>query len=225
MFVKEICEILRAETFEGFLVDSSNKEAYDTCRLFCKLDSTLDALIVSGHEGCGKTHLLRAVMHEELSNGKKVKYTVGETVASTILSKYTKCENKETFDFFQIYIEDRELIIIDDIDFLLGKEFFEKHFIRFINAALQNNIRLLLCIRDYSAVEKIVTVELREKINSIKRVNIGRHNAQLRKKWINSVMDKYPGEIPQEEIDRIVDSTEYITECYIALIRYGENIE
>lgn len=66
-----------------------------------------------------------------------------------------------------------DVIIIDDIDFLIGKSYIEGVFNDFIKRANLEEKLLLLSIRDSSYLEKILNPELRDLLSNMRNVQIG----------------------------------------------------
>ena len=80
--------------------------------------------------GLGKTHLLQAVAHSALTNGcKKVIYTTSEKFTNEVIFSIQERKMREFHDFYRSV----DFLIIDDIQFLAGKERTQEEFFHTFN--------------------------------------------------------------------------------------------
>lgn len=129
--------------FESFIVGSSNELAYAACLGVTKnLGTTYNPLFIYGGVGLGKTHLLQSIGNEVLKNNpaRKVRYTTSEKFTNELISAI---ESKKTESFKNFYRQ-IDLLIIDDIQFLAGKEKTQEEFFHTFNSLYQNNKQIVL---------------------------------------------------------------------------------
>jgi chromosomal replication initiator protein len=108
-------------TFENFVVGSSNNLAYLAfTQAAANLGSLYNPLFVYGHTGVGKTHLLQAFGNFVLSNvlDSKVLYVSAEKFTND----YIESLNNRTQQLFRQKYRGVDVLLIDDIQFLAGKE-------------------------------------------------------------------------------------------------------
>lgn len=107
--------------FENFVVGSSNNLAYLAAKKVAgNLGSTYNPLLLWGPTGVGKTHLLQAVGNEVLIStvNSKVIYVSAEKFTN----EYIESLNNKTQAMFRQKYRNVDLLLVDDIQFLAGKE-------------------------------------------------------------------------------------------------------
>lgn len=109
-------------SFERFVVGSSNQFAHAACRAVADLPGGhYNPLFVYGGVGLGKTHLLHAIGFHILKNRPdlSVLYVSSETFTNEVINgiRYDKMP-----DFRRKYRENLDILLIDDIQFIAGKE-------------------------------------------------------------------------------------------------------
>ena len=115
-------EHLHEKTFKNFVCNDDNMTAFEVCQsIACANDKELiqagSVVLLYGESSVGKTHLLQAVNNFYQSAGGKVVYFK----ASNFLRSYVEAIQRQTSFLFQDNILSNEIIIIDDIDDLIGK--------------------------------------------------------------------------------------------------------
>jgi len=130
-------------TFESFIVGSNNELAHAACVAVTKnLGTNYNPLFIYGSVGLGKTHLLQAIGNKAKSiyKNKKVCYTTSEKFASELI---TSIRDKKVENFKARYGQ-FEVLIIDDIQFLSGKEKTQEEFFHIFNGLYQKNNQIVL---------------------------------------------------------------------------------
>lgn len=107
-------------SFDSFIVDDSNLMAFKlaqnvSVRKNVKNNGTITLFV--GDSGVGKTHLLRAIYRQNYENGNEVCFFSGERFAANFVSSI---RSNTSLDFKNSIIKSN-ILIIDDVDFLLGK--------------------------------------------------------------------------------------------------------
>ncbi len=108
-------------TFSNFIVGSCNKVAYSACMAVAdNLGKIYNPLFIYGGIGLGKTHLLHATANYVLSKNKNANiiYTTADTFMSELIYYMQK---GNILDFRKKY-KNVDLLLIDDVQFLEGKE-------------------------------------------------------------------------------------------------------
>jgi chromosomal replication initiator protein len=108
-------------TFSNFIVGSCNKVAYSACMAVAEnLGKIYNPLFIYGGIGLGKTHLLHATANYVLSKNKdaNIIYTTADTFMSELIYYM---QNGNILDFRRRY-KNVDLLLIDDVQFLEGKE-------------------------------------------------------------------------------------------------------
>ena len=113
--------IQKDRTFENFVVGDCNRES-QAAALACAMNpgKFFNPLFIFGNSGLGKTHLLMAIANYVLKAdpNKKVYYTESLKFVETVVNAIR--DNK--IDAFKQYMYNIDLLLVDDIQFLAGKE-------------------------------------------------------------------------------------------------------
>lgn len=130
-------------TFETFVVGESNHLAQAAAEAISKAPGIVyNPLFIYGGVGLGKTHLLQAVGNAILTNypKKKVVYITSEKFTNELVDSIMK---KTTREFKEKYRR-VDCLIIDDIQFLEGKDATQEEFFHTFNALYENNKQIIL---------------------------------------------------------------------------------
>lgn len=120
-------------TFDTFIVGRSNEFAYAACTAVAKdPGSTYNPLFIHGPSGLGKTHLMTAISNEIKSRkpDTNIIYVTGETFANELINAIQ--QKKDTSQFHQKY-RSADVLLIDDVQFIAGKESTQEEFFHTFN--------------------------------------------------------------------------------------------
>jgi len=128
-------------TFESFIVGSSNQFAYTTAKSVAEKPGAIyNPLFLYGGVGLGKTHLIQAIGNYQISLGKKIIYTTFEQ----FMNKFTSHLRAQTMDRFREHFRECDILIIDDIQFLSGKEQTQEEFFHTFNELHQAKKQIII---------------------------------------------------------------------------------
>ena len=130
-------------TLDTFVVGNSNKLAFAACQSVAANPGTkYNPLFIYGGVGLGKTHLMQAVGNEihAKSPGKKVFYVTSEKFTNDFISSIT---DKKTGGFKDKYRK-ADVLLVDDMQFLAGKEQTQEEFFHTFNALHQANKQIII---------------------------------------------------------------------------------
>ncbi len=120
-------------TFENFVVGDSNKMAYVTCTAVADLpgQSHLNPLFLYGESGVGKTHLIQSVAHYILQHSPqtKVLYVPAEVFVNDIVTSIAQRTTETVKEKYRTV----DVLIIDDIQEIIGKEATQTEFFNTFN--------------------------------------------------------------------------------------------
>ncbi len=118
-------------TFDNFVIGESNRLAFAACKSIAESPgSTYNPLFLYGGVGLGKTHLLQGVAHCAMKNGcKKIIYTTSEKFTNEVIFSIQERKMREFHEFYRSV----DFLIIDDIQFLAGKERTQEEFFHTFN--------------------------------------------------------------------------------------------
>ena len=129
-------------TFDSFIVGSGNELAYAACQAIVQNPGTkYNPLFVYGGVGLGKTHLIQAVGNEVLKSkpSSKVLYVSSETFVNEFLDSI-RFKKKGFADKYRRV----DVLIIDDMQFIAGKEKTQEEFFHTFNALHQANKQIII---------------------------------------------------------------------------------
>ncbi|GAC1564201.1 MAG: hypothetical protein NVS2B2_31260 [Ktedonobacteraceae bacterium] len=117
-------------TFDAFIVGKSNQLAHATSKAVSENPGRVyNPLFLYGGVGLGKTHMLHAVGHSGESAGLNVLYVTSEKFTNEIINaiRYQKTEE------FRAKYRQIDILLVDDIQFIAGKESTEEEFFHTFN--------------------------------------------------------------------------------------------
>ena len=117
-------------TFDAFIVGKSNQLAHATSKAVSENPGHVyNPLFLYGGVGLGKTHMLHAVGHSGESSGLNVLYVTSEKFTNEIINaiRYQKTEE------FRAKYRQIDILLVDDIQFIAGKESTEEEFFHTFN--------------------------------------------------------------------------------------------
>ncbi|NCQ54218.1 chromosomal replication initiator protein DnaA, partial [Candidatus Saccharibacteria bacterium] len=130
-------------TFDNFIVGSSNDLAYTASRAVAANPGIkYNPIYLYGGVGLGKTHLMQAIGNEIIKNDPKMRvlYISSETFVNEFL-EYIRFKKK---GFSEKY-RNVDVLIIDDMQFIAGKEKTQEEFFHTFNHLHQNNKQIIIC--------------------------------------------------------------------------------
>jgi chromosomal replication initiator protein len=131
-------------SFDNFVVGAGNELAYAACQSIANAPGTkYNPLFIYGGVGIGKTHLIQAVGNAVLANkpGGKVIYASTEQFVQEFVDALRF--KKNTSDFAGFY-RGADVLIVDDVQFLAGKERVQEEFFHTFNALYQANHQIIM---------------------------------------------------------------------------------
>lgn len=130
-------------TFENFVVGSGNELAYAACQaIVANPGSKYNPLFVYGGVGIGKTHLIQAVGNAVVAQkpDARVVYVSTEQFVQEFVDSL---RHKRNTDFAGHY-RSADVLIVDDVQFLAGKEKIQEEFFHTFNALHQANKQIIM---------------------------------------------------------------------------------
>ena len=136
------CGLNPRYTFDNFIVGSSNDLAYTASRAVASNPGVkYNPLYLYGGVGLGKTHLMQAIGNEIIKNDPKMRvlYISSETFVSEFLDSI-RFKKKGFSDKYR----NVDVLIVDDMQFIAGKEKTQEEFFHTFNHLHQNNKQIII---------------------------------------------------------------------------------
>jgi chromosomal replication initiator protein len=130
-------------TFSNFVVGSFNELAHAAAMAVVKNPGQIyNPLFVYGGVGLGKTHLLQAIGNEIIQGNpkRKVKYLPAEKFVSEVILSIKEHQIEKLKSFYQSF----DVLIVDDVQFLSGKEKTQEEFFYTFNSLYEKNRQIVL---------------------------------------------------------------------------------
>lgn len=130
-------------TFDNFIVGNSNKFAHAACTAVADNPATnYNPLFIYGPSGLGKTHLMSAVVNEikKKKDDLSVVYIKGEDFTNELIESLSKQQMNKFRDKYRTC----DILLIDDIQFIAGKNSTQEEFFHTFNSLYEDHRQIVL---------------------------------------------------------------------------------
>lgn len=127
--------------FENFIVGRGNELAHAACLAVVKnLGKSYNPLFIYGGVGLGKTHLLQAIGNAVSQKSDKILYVTSEKFTNSYIQSVKSGRAKE----FKNLYRNVDLLLVDDVQFMGGKDGTQEEFFHTFNELQQNDKQIVL---------------------------------------------------------------------------------
>ncbi len=192
--------------FENFITGSSNRLAYEASLKVTENISIYNPLYIYGGVGMGKTHLLNSI-GIKLKKSNKVMFISAER----FMYQFVKSIKANEMVKFKEYFRNTDVLIIDDIQFMNGKEAMQEEFFHTFNALLDKGSQIIVSSDRPPNKLSRIQERIKSRFSGGLVVDIQKPDYDLRKKIvekkINELKNLHPQQIKiSEEIQNFISS-------------------
>jgi chromosomal replication initiator protein len=130
-------------TFENFVIGASNQFAHAACMAVANQPGDhYNPLFIYGGVGLGKTHLVNAIGHKAVTQrqGIKVVYLSSESFMNELIGSL----RRDRMDEFKTKFRNIDILILDDVQFIAGKERTQEEFFHTFNSLYESHKQIVI---------------------------------------------------------------------------------
>ena len=172
--------------FDNFITGSSNKLAFEASIKVSENISHYNPLYVYGGVGMGKTHLLNSI-GVELKKTNKVMFISAER----FMYQFVKSIKSNNMVKFKEYFRNIDILLIDDIQFMNGKEAMQEEFFHTFNALLDKGSQIVVSADRAPSKLSRIQERIKSRFSGGLVVDIQKPDAELRKKIVTKKANEY----------------------------------
>ena len=181
------------KTFENFITGSSNKLAFEASLKVSENVSNYNPLYIYGGVGMGKTHLLNSIGFELKKNN-----SVMFISAERFMYQFVKSIKSNDMVKFKEHFRNTNVLLIDDIQFMNGKEAMQEEFFHTFNALKDKGSKIIVSAdRPPNRLSRIQE-RIKSRFSGGLVVDIQKPDYELRKKIVSKKVDEYNDLYPDE---------------------------
>ena len=198
-------EVLNPDyNFANFVVGPSNNLAYTAARQASSLSSTYNPLLIYGATGVGKTHLLQAIGNQMLATFEDAKIIYASSEKFT--NEYIESLKNKTQGQFRNKYRTADLLLVDDIQFLAGKESTQDEFFYTFNDLSLSKKQIVLVTDKHPSTLGKIKERLISRFLGGMCVDIGLPDIEMRKAMIDVKCQARGISLPEEVSHFIAES-------------------
>jgi chromosomal replication initiator protein len=192
-------------TFDRFVVGKSNRLAHAGAAAVAGSPGTVyNPLFIYGSSGLGKTHLLHAIGHSARERDPRLRVALID--GETFTQRYVGALRDKKMDLFRSYFRSMDIWLVDDIQFIAGREQTKEEFYHTFNALYQSS-RQIVIASDRSPRELRTTDErLRSRFESGLIADVNAPELETRAAILEQRCDSEDWAVPKEVLFYIADA-------------------
>ncbi len=129
-------------TFDNFVMGSCNRLAHAAALAVSQsIGTAYNPLFIYGSVGLGKTHLMQAIGHFVMNRGE---YRVSYLPSEKFVNQYINSIQNRKTNAFRNKFRNLDVLLVDDIHFLAGKERIQEEFFHTFNALYDNHKQVVI---------------------------------------------------------------------------------
>ena len=179
--------------FDNFITGSSNKLAFEASLKVSENISHYNPLYIYGGVGMGKTHLLNSIGFE-LKKNNKVMFISAER----FMYQFVKSIKANEMVKFKEYFRNTDILLIDDIQFMNGKEAMQEEFFHTFNALLDKGSQIILSADRAPNKLSRIQERIKSRFSGGLVVDIQKPDYDLRKKIVEKKVEELKNLYPEQ---------------------------
>ena len=215
-------------TFESFVVGKANRFAQAAALAVAESPGeAYNPLFIYGGVGLGKTHLMQAIGQfiHETDPGKKILYMTSESFTNELISAI---QTKKTYEFRE-KIRKVDVLMVDDIQFIAGRESTQQEFFNTFNELHNENKQIILTSdkppKDIQRLEdRLVSRFEWGLVADIQRPDVDTRVAILREKTVQEHIE-VPDDVLQLIASKIDSNIRELEGCLTRLVAYSNLVK
>ena len=211
-------------TFKDFVVGKSNELAFSACRRVAdSTDVPFNPLFIYGGVGLGKTHLMHAIAWQK----KKLnpKFEILYLSAEKFMYGFIKAIRVKNTVAFKDQYRSVNLLMIDDVQFIIGKESTQEEFFHTFNALTDKNRQIVISADKSPSDLEGLEERLRSRLGSGLVADIHPTTYELRISIIEAKIKKYNIDLSKDIIEFLAHKiTTNVRELEGALTRLAAHV-
>ncbi len=140
---QRLSNLVAKYTFENFVIGASNQFAHAACVAVANQPGdNYNPLFIYGGVGLGKTHLVNAIGHQAAAHrpGLKVAYLSSESFMNELIASL----RRDKMDEFKRKFRNVDILILDDVQFIAGKERTQEEFFHTFNSLYESHKQIVI---------------------------------------------------------------------------------
>ena len=215
-------------TFESFVVGNANRFAHAAALAVAESPAeAYNPLFIYGGVGLGKTHLMQAIGHfiHQTDPQRKILYMTSENFTNELISAI---QMKKTYEFRE-KIRKVDVLMVDDIQFIAGRERTQQEFFNTFNELHNANKQIILTSdkppKDIQRLEERLCSRFEwGLVADIQRPDVDTRVAILREKTMQEDI-KVPDEVLQLIAGKIDSNIRELEGCLTRLVAYSSLVK
>ena len=173
------------KTFDNFISGISNKLALEASLKVLENISQYNPLYIYAGVGMGKTHLLNSIGYE-LKKNNKVMFISAER----LMYQFIKSIKANEMVKFKDYFRNTDILLIDDIQFMNGKEAMQEEFFHTFNALIEKGSQIIVSADRPPNKLSRIQERIKSRFSGGLVVDIHKPDYELRKKIVKKKMEE-----------------------------------
>ena len=199
--------------FDNFITGSSNKLAYEASLKVSENVSNYNPLYIYGGVGMGKTHLLNSI-GLELKKNHKVMFISAER----FMYQFVKSIKANDMVKFKEYFRNTDVLLIDDIQFMNGKEAMQEEFFHTFNALIDKGSQIIVTADRAPNKLSRIQERIKSRFSGGLVVDVQKPDYELRKNIVEKKIEELNNLYP-DQIKISKETKEFISNEITASIR------